>query len=881
MSGRNRSTRKGRWRALLRKLCSRGQFKYHLLFSPRYWRLRHSAQSFLFSLQRGYFRSREWLRSWRTSFAIFVDILKAILWQIAAALLLVAGLECVEKLVLVALDSLGHLAPAWGTTFARVAATLGPCDSPTFVTLRATAAEISAVFLGLYFTTVSVVASTMHGKVPGELLDLIVRDKVGNSYFRVVALLGAVSLLQLGGSALGISFGTLNLIFLVSLGVIAALSIAVLGTRALIFFDPAVLTVQLGRDLSRCLRTAGTRGLGWHSPSFQAHYQKEAQKALGTYGKLVELLGRDERSDNKVLMRLAVQACVLLDEYACVKHRIPSDSMWFKRKPVHRTWLTAGYERTKLAMRTGTTLQPDIVPDHLWFESQIGGILASCMKALICRNDYDNASSLADVVTRALRILVKHFAVEEALHILHAVGSIVSSHVKKNVVAAEGSDENREELRSVLALVDVFWVSPIALMVDFAGSACSISPSSVAGLAGSIRSNRPKSLYTARLPRAAIDKLEYLARSIRFERAVEGRPVSAPWYIQQTIASGVAEFISSATNALLTEIEHLGGPGTDSQPCTWGSIITAQLSVRGLEAAERAKFHLEKVKACFVQLRSMDRSGVIDWPSLDWEDLDRRINGVRKKMLANLARILPDIASVGGSRELPDYLGHCFSVLAQESFGSMASGDEELFQSIFPSLFRLCSSSLDRLVANIQVSDPKSRFVVLTDPLVDILELSGYAKVFSELDGKRYWVTVKELWDAYLSSVADAGAYIQAMGILNTRKAVRRLSPRGLNRTEWKQEFERQLARRGLSKGSGTGSFLGLDVCEVQHASPIVRTVAGGWHVLLDLADVFAVVYLWKRPEAAGLQLSKHARSFAKELQQELADDATGEQDMP
>lgn len=230
------------WQTILRWLHSPLLRAYEWRFFPSYWRTRNRWQRLKFAVSKRVYGARGEVRLAAESTSIFLLILKTVFWQVLAAVFLVAFLEFSENKLRQSSSLLDYLtrhsaalrlAVAW-FRHNPVVASISP---GTFSTL----AQISGLFLGLYFTAISVVAGTNYARVPTEILDALVREKVGNLYIRIVALFGGVSLILLGLVNLGYTPGTLNIILALLLGVASLFSFVELGRRAFYFFDPTKL----------------------------------------------------------------------------------------------------------------------------------------------------------------------------------------------------------------------------------------------------------------------------------------------------------------------------------------------------------------------------------------------------------------------------------------------------------------------------------------------------------------------------------------------------------------------------------------------------------------------------------------------------------------
>jgi hypothetical protein len=147
------------------------------------------------------FEAGGWFQEKRTSLYMLVRFIRTIFGSVLLAILLVVSLEVLE-----------HLLLSPGGSFWRFALSLGfvhqlklllnqfgvtpsrmRLNNSTYVSLLSTVAQISGIFLGLYFTAVGVVVSAVYSRVPGDVRALLVQEKTGNLYLRIVALLCAVA----------------------------------------------------------------------------------------------------------------------------------------------------------------------------------------------------------------------------------------------------------------------------------------------------------------------------------------------------------------------------------------------------------------------------------------------------------------------------------------------------------------------------------------------------------------------------------------------------------------------------------------------------------------------------------------------------------------
>jgi hypothetical protein len=213
------------------------------------------------------------------------------------------------------------------------------------------------------------------------------------------------------------------------------------------------------------------------------------------------------------------------------------------------------------------------------------------------------------------------------------------------------------------------------------------------------------------------------------------------------------------------------------------TLLAVQLIQTGLEACQKYSAHFEDVRVYTEQLTSLRRIADIPWAAIDWDDVDRRVRAVRTRLVISLGQALPALAALPHAEQWPDYFGLAYSVLSQEAYIFMATGNEALFQKIIPSVFVASLSAPSRVADQLQDIDATMRFIYSTEPVEDILELSGYALIFSELDGKGFWNTMKGLWNKYFAQQpAPQDEADRIMNIIKARQAWLTIFPRAFVR---------------------------------------------------------------------------------------------------
>jgi hypothetical protein len=154
---------------------------------------------------------------------------------------------------------------------------------------------------------------------------------------------------------------------------------------------------------------------------------------------------------------------------------------------------------------------------------------------------------------------------------------------------------------------------------------------------------------------------------------------------------------------------------------------------------------------------------------------------------------------------------------------------------------------------------------VFNRPIEDLLSLSGYALIYSELDSKDFWSVAKLAWDQYFQGHVEPTKVSQFLSTITSyRRTALTMTQRDLIRAAWHQDFERRMRDRGLAR-----DLIEPYPPEEKHASPLIRALARGGHVFDEPQDVFLVEYIAKRPESSSLELTGSAEALSESLERE------------
>lgn len=779
--------------------------------------------------------------------------------QIAWQLISVVTFQVLGALATVIL--LAVLSSYWGERLDL----LFPISSDAAISYLSTLGQVSAGLLALYFTAISVVVSTAYSRVPGDIRGLIMREEVGSFYFKVLAFFAAVVTITLASAVFRLPIGALNLLLVTALCLLAIYSFVLLGIQAFNFFEPTSLLPYVSRDLQNTIALVTPGHPHWYEQSFQAHHQRDALRLLKSFGNLVRLAA-DARSASG-LQEIATHLVGALLAYSEQKHTIPSSSFWFARTYKHKDWLTTSYSEVGIALSTGTSLQPESVPDHQWFEEHVARTLARLLAALAEIGERASCVRVAYGINAAFGLLGERFLLGEAMLIMRELDPVVRAEVDK--VISGPLPEDLVPLQERLALLDVYTTSSLNFLLGYAKAFEGLSTTEIARRVERTQASGADAIYrNLPLPRLAIEKLEFIHRAIRFETRALGHAVSPMWFRTEACAHALVNTLRADCEHLCKHFEAVYGAQADEHLVAKRYVVAAVVAKKGLEGCSKLRHGLVRLRKMSDDYMGLDRSKEYSWPLVDWAALETRTAALRERLIVLLAQCLPELGTGEHLDRLPDYFGEAYSFVADACFDAALRGQRSVYLELFPRFFQAALRASERL--RVKFGGDERRAVLVLEPLADLMSLSGYSLVFSELNNASITPIVEAGWKAYFASLPSNEARKALIDLLcAVVMPSLQFTSREMLRSRWKQACRGWLREKGFI--SDTLSSRVRPRVRVSHPSALVRAFVDRNDISVDGEDVFLAQYVFALPEAQSVKPPWRVASFITALARETA----------
>lgn len=739
-------------------------------------------------------------------------------------------------------------------------------DGDAYVQMLTVIAGVTGVFLGLYFTAVSTVISNTYSSVSGDVRGLILRDRLGNNYVKLVAFLTALSVVLLAFSATGMTPFHLTIPLLAIISCVAVFAFVNLGQRAFFLSDPTLFFNTLSSELLKWVKRASVGGYQWRSPSFQQHYRKQALQSATTLATLAKISGEKPELQGESLPRLLRSLLALLTVYYEGKHQIPTDSGWYGKKFQHKQWYLTESTELEMATQTDSGLKPNEIPDVTWLEDVILEVVFKAFKTDIEAGDYQalysKIANLPDFFSRASGSWQAGDAKK-----WHAK---LAKDVLAKLINSKEIDETQEAYS--IAVADIVASLPLSLELGFMKSVRELDSVKLRSQFTRTKWSNSDAPYKSALPPNTIKTLEQVRDGYVFEKQAHAPHKTQSWYVVElafkNIEWALYEQWQSLMGLMETWYSETGQALADAKKYKHSATIYA----RAIEQAWRLDSHIEQLKEASEALRK-DVKLDFKRPAWEWDKEHERVTKFRSMAIEGQAKLIPHLWNTKEPNpDMPDFFGGAVHRTGEACYEALMEGDTDKFKSLFRPYFLGILGIFESVRPQVKDWEVSSAMAWMSEPILDLFDISGYAYVLAEYHNKpELWNACKEIWDTYLTNIPQQ---LQSFALISDYHQTPRgvITPRATLRSRWEITLAKLLG--SLPRQRTTGFY---SRPPVEHQSQLIRNIAPSTdlpHMFSDATDVFTVKYLLARQDASGFDFGVHKSKIDHINRQRGDDDA-------
>jgi hypothetical protein len=229
-------------------------------------------------------------------------------------------------------------------------------------------------------------------------------------------------------------------------------------------------------------------------------------------------------------------------------------------------------------------------------------------------------------------------------------------------------------------------------------------------------------------------------------------------------------------------------------------------------------------------------------------------------------------------QDLPDYFGQSYTFGLEAIYDAARENNPDRLNELFPGVFIGALKAQARIRDEVIGWAEQSQILLSSEPIEDILTLSGFIKIYAELHGNQsLWNKVKDTWDNYLETAAAQEMIAMMVAMARYRDAqIGIITEKSVLRTNWDVRLRRKFEEKGIAQDSFRHNPFGQDE-EPTHPSPLIRVLArNGMIMSFDARNIFFAIYLSKHPAAKNIKLEFPDR---KDIENQIEHETNSETD--
>lgn len=816
-----------------------------------FWKFREKFSRLRFLSHRQIFSIQSQARDANSNTKTFWGLVRAVSWEVFLGVLIAALLQLTNS------------------TLSPMLSKQGLCitSGSDYATLLSTVAALGGVFIGLYYTATSAIAGAVYAKVPNNIRSLFARERRGEVYMRFLArtTFAAVTLLAFFVAGFTPVIAAVPMVIISS-----GLSIAAfvrLGSTAFNFFDPTSLAGYSFERLQQSSRQMIAGAYRWADPSFQQYAHRIARTEIDALKTLGDLTASEDHLSGTPYSNLCKGIISFLIWYEPIKRRMPTESYWFSRKYVHPDWYKTEDTTTSTMHQSGSGLTPKLESNANWIEDDLLPIIWQC----ICINLERNRFQIVSEVLQYLDVYVQRLAGE---HQVLAAEGIIKSVYSTCTEYLYSEKAGQSQTIEHLAVADTIARLHISVLLSFLGAAEKCTHKMISSEISKISWRSRRGIYSVDLPSYALEQLQWIQTRIDFEIHAEGKRICPDWYLSDLVALTVTNKLKDALVAIYTNIQKTYEEWIREAKVRKLNWVAAALLTRQAEYNSKLKAHSENFEILWSDFVRERRVKGLRWPELDFMTLHGNLTSSIRTMHIEMADQSVLLGTQQRGEDFPDFAGQFLHATGEALIAALYENDAETVNNAFKKYLFATVLQYDRLLPKEEMSEWNQRIAlsVAAAPILDLLDLSGYAFFFSEYHQNPQLLNpIIEGWDSFLAARNSSGLppIIPIFGAaLTLTESTFGLPHRSVLRTQWKMTATKRTHGLERMRVDFEYGFYRSETIAV-HPSPLVRLFAeDDYGFMFEGTDIFLHRYLLSQEGSEGVEFGKHShRDIARAIE--------------
>lgn len=619
-----------------------------------------------------------------------------------------------------------------------------PNDRDPVIQLLTIIASVTGVILALFYPVLATIASTAYAKVHANVRNLLLSEKETQGYLRRLTYLTAFALIVLLFTSFGYNPGNLIITYLLFYCLIVLFGILKIGLGVYNLLEPASLITLINDKLTTSINEVTSKAPYYHDPAFQKFYRQEASKQISNLELITNL------SDSRGVQDFSFLKCnqysfEVLNYYLRIKASIPRNSEWFPLLNIHKSYFESDMTERGLSKNTSTYIRPSQEKNNLWFEEMVIETTTNAVDKVVSSGRYDLLAQSMTHSKGTIEILGHQFNTDVAEKLLTSFRQNLESLTKE--IKAKDKLSDYSDWRAELESIEVFAYSVFAFQYGFLQSIENFNAAKFNVEYMKINWQEGSSIYKTTFNSELYSTLDRFVENHLNEIEVEGKRVTPDWYYMQSLC---AEYLISISKKLPATIEFTNKylvEITKELDRNGMSLVASFSSHIGLEVVRKLRFRLNEVRETLKTLDVFEKSkGEFNWSTPDYKKLEKSLLNYEKDFFEITHKNIFPISKLIWSNKFPDIFAHSYSIVSRYLNRCFEENDKQLFIEVFPLFLSAAIKAFENNNRNFKHYNMPEN--ISYQSLVDLMEISGYAYLYSEIhNDRKYWEVTKESWN--------------------------------------------------------------------------------------------------------------------------------------
>jgi hypothetical protein len=494
-------------------------------------------------------------------------------------------------------------------------------------------------------------------------------------------------------------------------------------------------------------------------------------------------------------------------------------------------------------------------------------IVKQCLEINLKEERYNEVLELTEYIDGYLKILAKGGRTSRALEVFEELGNSVLqvlSQVSENEIVTN-------EVLEKLAVIERFASISITIALACREHIEALDSGAVERRLSKITWGNDEDIYKHGFPSYCLPRLEWFKPRLDFEVSTDGRKITPAWYQKELLLQIETDTFVENTQALINKGASLYKSWISKTTDTKHPWLVGAIMSREWEFWHKVDHQMEIWPNKWSNLSDEKKIEGLPWSDFEFEKLEQASKERQSELLRLMSAQNLMLAFLKRPEGFPDYAGQFLHTSGEVLFEALLNNDQELLSNVFTMYLYGCIIHFDKLRPKSTSTDWRAQqhFKISVAPLLDLMELSGYARLMADYHGnKQLWQIITDTWDKYIEEKGENSPLPLLSAAIALTEGAYEIPHRGVLRTSWHTRINHKLNDVPRHEVYSR-HYISSDV-EIDHASPLIRIFASELHRSFhDGIDIFITIYLRTKEGADKLDFGWKRRDLQDSLDRE------------